>query len=279
MNSSYLKFETPRLERAAWLVWAAVIGVACLLMSFAVGGVAFAILNWALAVPLGLAIALSAVAWAIMIRLGWKLTVAPLRFRIILGKEAVEVGRGWFKRVFPYDAIEMIALPEGKLGKEHGVGLRGIGGDAFIYLSAADETACAALLREMCRNAIFVDHSGREHLPLYGDRPLLTLRVLYRRHRSLVLGSLCLFFFATLFGIGHGAVLLQHLLGKGPGGDAKQLLVSRIIASISVSAAIGAAIFAYRRWKQMHVIREAISKAQALEEDGDEGQQEKVSLV
>ncbi len=204
LNSNRLTFETPlgtRITKAlSSLVW---------LLAMILLPPAFAFTIYILAIALGSPVLVAyipaAVTYALSIRLGWQLVTAPIRFRIVLGPEAVEIGGGWLRRRYSYDEVEAISLPEHREG--YGVAVEGGTSGAFVHLTADDESCCAMLLREKCKNAIFVDQSGHEYLPPTADQPLMSLGALYRRNRWLALGSIIPTVFLGAMCVGESMIL------------------------------------------------------------------------
>ena len=204
-----MEFRTPAWERTIKIAFSLAWFLAALFLVLASVGCVYglAILAGAPAILAGIP---AAVAGVFSVRFGWQLVTAPLRFQIVLGSDAVEIGSGWLRRRFPYHEVEAVSLPEHREG--HGVALEAGTNGAFVFLTPDDEARCAAILHDRCKNAIFVDQSGREHLPSNPDHPLMSLGTLYRRNRSLALGSLLpSVFLAALCAaqaIGLGCVLL-----------------------------------------------------------------------
>jgi hypothetical protein len=147
-----------------------------------------------------------------VVRQGWWLTTAHLRFRISFGADTVEIGRGWLRRSFAYDEIETISLPEHN--KRFGVVLEAGHKNAIIELEQRDEAICLAILRAKCSNAIVVDRSGREYLPPDPDRPLQSLAVLYKRHRWIAAGIFVGTPLLALCCVCHALLILDVLLGR-----------------------------------------------------------------
>jgi hypothetical protein len=162
--------------------------------------------------PVLLAFVPAVVTFVLFIRMGCRIAAAPTRFRIVLGPDSVSIGDGWLRRSYIYDEVEEISLPEGK-GEGFGIGLEGGARGAFIYLSPDDESRCAAVLRIKCRNAIFVDHLGQEHMPTCPDKPLLSIGALYRRNRLLAFSTIIPITFAATLFVVTSIVLIRTVLG------------------------------------------------------------------
>jgi hypothetical protein len=186
-DSDCVMFNTPYGTRAAKLALSLVMFVGAILFSVAAAVITF-VLAAQFGAPAIVACVPAAVAYILFFRLGWRIVTAPLRFQIVLQPDAVTIGSGWLRRSYAYDEIEAISLPESK-SDGHGVALESGAAGSFVYLTD-DESRCAALLRSRCRNAIFVDRSGKEHMPPSPDQPLLAIGALYRRNRWLALSAI-----------------------------------------------------------------------------------------
>jgi len=251
-DANVLVFETPWATRATTLVFAVFAGGICLIVS-TVAAVAVALAAaQMLAAPQPIAIATGLFAWLIMAWLAWKTITPSLRFRVTLGHDKAEIGTARLRRGLAYCDVEMIILPRER--GEYGVRLEGSGRSVSVCLSPSDEVACAAALRQRCANAVFVDHSGREHLPQGANRPLLTLRALYRRCRALAWASLLCSASMTIMIIALAVEVLGGFGGAGPNWAIDERLLALCIIATPVVAYLG-----LKKWRQARVIREKLS--------------------
>jgi hypothetical protein len=259
-----LVFTTPRWVRVESFLFVVFVGGASFLISLAAAGAAFAV-TWLLGAPWVLAAAFALFTWLVMLRLVWNISVAPLRFCIAVGSDVAEMGSGWLKCSFEYGDVEGISLPE-KRGRR-GVGLEGGGKGAFVYLSPADETACAAILRQRCANALFSDHRGTLHLPGCADRPLLTLNTLYRRYRSRATGSLLLALFAGTIAIGKLGRVCDHFFGHGMKLTLPEIAMEGVGFVATAITAVAGASYALRNRRRAGIVRMRLTVAQHEEKN------------
>ncbi len=209
-DSRCLTYITPFSTRVVGLLFAFV-----MLLGAIVLPVVLAFVIYQLAVQCGSPVVVAwipaVVTYVMSIRVAWQLVTAPIRFRIDLEPMAVSIGGGLLRRSYAYDEVEAISLPENN--HEHGIALEGGERGAFVHLNTADEARCAELLRSKCKNAIFVDRSGQEHLPSNPDQPLMTLGALYRRNRWLVFGSIVPTVFLGTICLVQSLIILRVMFG------------------------------------------------------------------
>jgi hypothetical protein len=207
--------------------------------------------------PVVLAYIPAAVTYAFSVWKGWQLVTTPLRFRIVFGPDAVEIGSGLLGRRFAYDEVEAISMPEDNGG--HGIALEDGANGAFVFLTPADEARCLLILRKRCKNAMLVDRSGEEYLPPSPDRPLVALDALYRRNRWLASGANVSIPFLGAFCIGNSGLLLSVLIGH-----MNLPIFDVAIRAFEIGCGLLALIWAIRigrrRMKMAQIIRNKISE-------------------
>jgi hypothetical protein len=257
VGPDWVTFITPTRIRVINRAYSLVVFLGALLIPAACAGVVF-ILATQCGAPEFVAWLPAAVTYILFFVKGCQVAAAPTRFRIALGPESVSIGHGWLRRTYSYDEVEQISLPE-RSDEGHGIGLEGGERGAFVYLSPADEAQCAALLRAKCKNAIFVDHSGDEHLPTCPDRPLMSIGALYRRNRSLALGTIIPIVFAASICIFMSIALVRTLLGFVKPG-ATDLLDIGVRFLVSLVAVIWLIRFGSQRTKKALLIQKKMKE-------------------
>ncbi len=258
-ESNCVKFITPASTRAIKRGFSLIMFFGAFLISAACASTVF-MLAMQCGAPAIVAWVPGAVTYVLFFRKGCQIAAEPTRFRIILGPDSVSIGDGWLRRSYPYDEVEAISLPESKY-EGNGIGLEGGARGAFVYLSPADESRCAALLRIKCKNAIFVDHSGREHMPPCPDQPLLSIGALYRRNRSLAVGTIIPIVFAASLCAVTSIGLLCTLLGfANPGTFDLLMIVAKFCATLV--ALVCLIRFGSRRLKTARIIRKKMVEFQ-----------------
>jgi hypothetical protein len=209
------------------------------------------------------------VIWIILSCVLWKMVAGMSRFRITIGKEAVEVGGWWGKRAFAYDTIGLIALPRDK--EQFGVTIEDEKRRKFVPLQPDDEARCASILRERCVNAIFVDHSGREVLPEGVQQPMLAANALYRRYRSLAGLGFFTVLAASIPGVASGVKLWEQFAAWRLGLNAPDLvLYGKLFGSCLVVAIFGSRS-GFVRLRQMRAVQAAIANSQTSGPSADNG--------
>ncbi len=121
-----------------------------------------------------------------------KAVACRLRLYVAFHRDRVQIGGGIVKRVFPYEEVELVALPQsGEKGDWIAVHCRGA--FARIFPVTAWVSQVMVLLRGYCSNAAFIDRQGVVSLPTHPtspDRSLTGLQRFYsRRSRRLGFGA------------------------------------------------------------------------------------------
>ena len=168
---------------------------------------------------------------------------------------------------FVYDEVEIISLPDEK--KVHGIGLRGGGYAAFVYLSPEAERVCAVVLRHRCPNALLIDRWGSEHLPVCANQPSLTLTALYRNNRSLALGSFVTFLVSATISVVMTISLVILVFIKGANVIDFKFLKSLLMYACVTSGAVFSARYAFAKWRQAQAVKMKISELRLKNGDGD----------
>ena len=194
--------------------------------------------------------------WLLVIYFAWKLMIARLRFRVVLGEQWVELGRGWAKCMLHFADIDLISV---NLGVGSAVFVQGKQVDARVYLTVDDARNCAKRLRAHCPNAVFVDAYGTEHFPAESCRPLLNLLVVERRCMKIAIAEAAVIPFCLAFTAQGIYVLYQRLRGvPNPGyTNVSMLFFGLISPTLAISA-----------WRSSQRARKAREARSALAETG-----------
>jgi len=146
----------------------------------------------------------------------WAALRARLRFTLYVTPESLQFGRGIFASTIRCDQVESIRLVEvDSVRNSYNLRICG-GGKNWIAHFGRRSRDYAHVLRHYCRNAIYIDDDGAEHLSASPGDPVLVIRHLVRALRkrgmaSLVGGLVLLACSAPLF-----VLIIHHRLTEGP---------------------------------------------------------------
>jgi hypothetical protein len=252
-------YETPLWRRLKSIIFVLAMGTCCPCI-----GIICGVIIWAIGIFLGLqqipSIMLGIVALLFFLHLTWNICAPTLRFNICLQTDYAELGRGFFKKVFPYEQVDFIYMPEAD-EHDHGVGLERNGVGAFVFLSIEHELLCLNMLREKCINAIFVDSRDCEYLPDESDNPARVLWKLYHRKRGKIWATLCALVFAGIFTIARTITICLFIMGQNKNIPFDQIIMCFVEILLGFSASFGALVYLRNSLNELRTIKMHIAEA------------------
>jgi hypothetical protein len=189
-----IKFETPLGTRISeqllfgllFLIFAPIAGLGTFFAGFC--------LQYA-----GLPVAVGVIAGIFLsfgvIRSIFRLTMARLRFCVVILDGKIEIGRGWACHTSSFEDVELISVHNGDTASTT---IQTINSTSRTFLTAEDAQSCADELRKRCLNAVYVDAAGTEFLPAESRRPLRNLILVERRCFKISIGLALLSIFSAL---------------------------------------------------------------------------------
>ena len=141
--------------------------------------------------PLLSGCAVVSVVAVLTLEIGWKWILSRPKCCIVFYTDHLQVGGSLTKFAFSYDQVEIISLP---VARAQGSWIRLKCGNRIVrvHLVGRERWNCLWLLRRCCRNAVFVDERGREHLPANPveiDQTLNALKGHHKRRISVCVGG------------------------------------------------------------------------------------------
>jgi hypothetical protein len=180
-NTDILTFETDRATRIRQIIISGILAFGALLMAIlypiVIGGIL-----WALTDSRLISMVVMFICMFYFTRWVWRSVVNRCRFSIHFLPDALNIGKGISAYAFPYEEVEYISVAHFSV-QASWVKIRCRNKNVQIFLSNTSLIKCVNSLRLSCKNAIYKDEMGREHLPSAADRPEKTILWLQQHYR------------------------------------------------------------------------------------------------
>jgi hypothetical protein len=173
-KTDILTFETDRATRLKQFIVTGSLSFIAFLAAF-LYSIVIGCIIWALTGSLSITLTAIPLFMFYSTRWVWRKVANRYRFSIRFLPQGVAVGQGKMAYLFPYEEVEYISIPHLSI-KASWISIRYQNKNITINLSSNDLINCINALKATCKNAIYKDEFGKEHLPCAATRPEKTMR-------------------------------------------------------------------------------------------------------